>query len=465
MKRKGLRVMAAMLAAMLLAGMAGCSKQPGTSGTSSGGASNTEENVNLQGMEIVFAGLPGFWIPEDETSEKYEEAVAWKEEVEKHFNCKIRIDTYAPWDTYFQKVQDMTMQGDHIGDVITFDTYIYPKAMLTGILSPLQDVIDVKDYSIWEQAVEPYFDLNGDIYAVSRKSDQGLPLLWMAYNKTLFEEKGLSAKYNIQELVMNKQWTWDIFSQILKDSTLDTNGDGTIDIWGLGAQGMQFGRLTNGFVRANGAAYTKKVGNNVELAIEDPRFLKAMEYMHQLTWQDKVISTEEKWRGYDSLALFAKGGAMFYGMINWWISTLKAMTPDGVVMGVVPYPIGPDAGGEYSNFSDSVTLYGMPSTTKNKKEAGMVFEYWIRNAPKDETTIRDNWADMVYDTESLDVIEMLAKLPRTLELSSVGYPNLNNFILGEHGITEKIPPATYIEQIKDPIVAEIKQMWDLANNG
>lgn len=454
---------AALCSATLLAtmGITGCNAEK--TPASSGQVSREESGYpDLQQKEIVFAGLPGFWMPEDENAENYDEMAAFKEEVETLFNCRLRFDSYSPWDVYFQKLQDMTMSGDVIGDVVAFDNYIYPKAMLTGILSPLQDYINVKDYALWEEAVEPYFDLNGDVYGVSPKLKSSLPSDWIAYNKTLFEEKGLAAKYNIQELVMNKQWTWEVFREIVKESTIDSNGDGTPDIWGLGGQGMQYGRLTNSLVRANGGTYTRKEGNTVKLTVDSPEFVQALEFMHTLTWQDKVISTDEAWRGYDTPALFAKGGCMFYGITNWWIQTLKSMTPEGTVIGVIPYPIGPSANGEYIKFSGAVTMYGMPSTSKNKAEAGAVFEYWMRNKPDQEKTVREAWSDMVYNTESLDVIEMLSKLPVTLELASTGYTALNNFILGEHGITEKIPPATFIEQIRDPIETEIAQMWALA---
>lgn len=417
------------------------------------------EQLDLGGKEIVFAGLEGVYIPVDKESEEYEKAMNWKEEVETLFNCKIKVDVHAPWDVFFQKIQDMTMAGEVIGDIISFDNWIYPKVMLTGLLKPLQDIMNVKDYELWEQEIEQYFSYKGNIYGVSNKT-VSLPAAFMIVNKTLFEEKGLDTKYDLKKLVTDRQWTWEKFREILIASTFENQG-GNTKIWGLGGQGLQFGRLSNYFVRANGGAYTKKVGDLVEFTANTPEFIEAVEYLSQLVWQDKVISNEDRWRGYESFQTFSSGGSMFFAATNWWISTLKVMVPDGITMSVLPIPIGPKAKGEYVNFSDSARIYGIPSTSTKSIEAAAVFEYWMKNAPKSDKTVRDGWSEMVFDVDSLDVIEMLSKIPRKIEFATSGYTNLQNFWTGEHGIGDQVPIATFIEEWKDPIETEIAQMWSM----
>lgn len=453
MKSKALRMMAVALAALLLVPcLSGCKKPDSSSSESQ------EEKVDLDSMEIVFAGLPGFYLPTDEKSEDYETMTAYKTEVEQHFNCKIKIEDYSPWDTYYQKLQDMTMAGEVIGDIMHFDNYIYPKVMLSGILMPLQDYIDVKDYEFWNKDIEPFFSYKDNVYGVSKKG-AGVPAAYMFYNKTLFHEKGLDAKYDIPKLIADKKWTWETFREILRDSTFDTDGDNKTDIFGLGGQGLQFGRLTNYFVWSNGGAYTRMKDGAVTFTAEEPQFIRAMEFMHTLTFTDKVIGQSAEWRSYDSMAMFTRGECMFYGGTNWHIQTMKAMVPDDTVISITPIPIGPDGGGDYINFDFNATIYGMPSTAQHPKEAGMVFEYWVRNNPLKEKTPRESLASDVMDVESLDVIEMLASKPRVVEFSTSGYTNLMNFMLGEHGIPDMVSPSTFIQQQKDPIVNEIKQAW------
>ncbi|MFQ8952204.1 MAG: hypothetical protein ACLR56_03735 [Oscillospiraceae bacterium] len=42
------------------------------------------------------------------------------------------------------------------------------------------------------------------MYAVSTKVKSAVPEMFCLYNKTLFEQNGLSSKYNLKELALNK---------------------------------------------------------------------------------------------------------------------------------------------------------------------------------------------------------------------------------------------------------------------
>lgn len=92
----------------------------------------------------------------------------------------------------------------------------------------------------------------------------------------------------------------------------------------------------------------------------------------------------------------------------------------------------------------------------------MVLDYWLRNKPDRNKDVRETWSDMVYDTESLDVIEMLADMPHKLDLASWGYTSLNTLVLSEHEIVDRTPPATLVAAYKDAIESEIRQLWSLA---
>lgn len=92
----------------------------------------------------------GWFIPA-ENADNYDEVMAFKEDVEKLFNCKINFNYYSPWDVYFQKIVELTMAGESVGDVCAFDGYIYPSSLLTGVFMPMQDYVNVKDYDTWEE--------------------------------------------------------------------------------------------------------------------------------------------------------------------------------------------------------------------------------------------------------------------------------------------------------------------------
>jgi|GEM_PF-2274458 predicted protein (fragment) len=434
---------------------AGCGKKGGNAG------GDKAKVKDLGGLEITFTAMDKGWFIPAENADNYDEVMAFKEDVEKLFNCKINFNYYSPWDVYFQKIVELTMAGESVGDVCAFDGYIYPSSLLTGVFMPMQDYVNVKDYDTWEERCADFFNINGDVYAVSTKVKSAVPEMFCLYNKTLFEQNGLSSKYNLKELALNKKWTWDKFREVLIDSTIDKNGDGVTDIWGLSGQGRQFARVTSSLITSNNAAYTKKNGNSVQLTMTDQKFLSALEFMHKLTWSDKVISTDEKWTEYDTLSLFAQGKSMFYITTNWWIRNLQKMVDDTVIS-VLPVPIGPDTDDYAVNLKASNHTFGMLSTCKNPEEAGLVFQYWMENYPDDDKSQRDQWADAVFDSDSLDIIEMLSKCNITFDWSTPDTDKFKEVTLGQHGITERIPPATFVASVRDALQSEIDQLWSLA---
>jgi multiple sugar transport system substrate-binding protein len=95
------------------------------------------------------------------------------------------------------------------------------------------------------------------------------------YNKNLFEKAG------IKEVPK----TWDEFYEVAKKLTVDTNGDGKPDQFGIGLSGKQGGDL--GWMyglfagQAGAKLVTQKDGKN-EVAINSPEGIKALEFYTKL---------------------------------------------------------------------------------------------------------------------------------------------------------------------------------------
>jgi multiple sugar transport system substrate-binding protein len=95
------------------------------------------------------------------------------------------------------------------------------------------------------------------------------------YNKTLFEKAGIKEPPK----------TWDEFYDVAKKLTVDTNGDGKPDQYGIGLAGKQSGDL--GWMyglfagQAGAKLVTEKNGQN-EVAINSPEGIKALEFYTKL---------------------------------------------------------------------------------------------------------------------------------------------------------------------------------------
>ncbi|MFQ8952206.1 MAG: hypothetical protein ACLR56_03745 [Oscillospiraceae bacterium] len=86
----------------------------------------------------------------------------------------------------------------------------------------------------------------------------------------------------------------------------------------------------------------------------------------------------------------------------------------------------------------------------------------MENYPDDDKSQRDQWADAVFDSDSLDIIEMLSKCNITFDWSTPDTDKFKEVTLGQHGITERIPPATFVDSVRDALQSEIDQLWSLA---
>lgn len=119
---------------------------------------------------------------------------------------------------------------------------------------------------IWDLAVD-----NGKI--------MGLPWLGhtiqVIYNKDLFKKAGINEPPK----------TWDEFYEVAKKLTIDKNGDGKPDQFGIGLSGKQGGDLGwmyGLFAGQAGAKLVKQTNGQYEVAINSPEGIKALEFYTKL---------------------------------------------------------------------------------------------------------------------------------------------------------------------------------------
>jgi multiple sugar transport system substrate-binding protein len=150
-------------------------------------------------------------------------------ELEKKFNCKFEFFT-IPMDNYLETFTSSTLAGDPMAEIVQMHImWFYPGLASKGFLTPLDDlgVFDFDDPK-WDPLMKKYGSFKGKIYsmATGKTPPQG-GIFW---NKTLFERDNLPDLYELQN---NYEWTWDKFREIAILATRDTDGDGSIDQWGI----------------------------------------------------------------------------------------------------------------------------------------------------------------------------------------------------------------------------------------
>ncbi|NYE05868.1 ABC-type glycerol-3-phosphate transport system substrate-binding protein [Bacillus niacini] len=135
-----------------------------------------------------------------------------------------------------------------------------------------------------------YYEQSWD-QALYEKKVYGLPWLGhtiqLVYNKDLFEKAGIKEAPK----------TWAELYEAAKKLTVDTNGDGKIDQYGIGLVGKQTYDITwmvNMFMTQAGAELVKQDGNEYKIAVNSPEAKEALEFYKKLVTETSPPDTTNK---------------------------------------------------------------------------------------------------------------------------------------------------------------------------
>ena len=151
-----------------------------------------------------------------EEQELLEETIAAFEE--SHPNIDVTFETIS--DQYMDVIKTRLIGGE-AADVFYLDASEAPALMSKGVLEPLDNyVTDEFDVNDFEQPLLDAFKQDGTIYGFPKD----FSTLALFYNKKAFEEAGLSGPPK----------TWDELIEYSEKLTVDKDGDGKIDQYGVG---------------------------------------------------------------------------------------------------------------------------------------------------------------------------------------------------------------------------------------
>jgi multiple sugar transport system substrate-binding protein len=138
-------------------------------------------------------------------------------------NVNVTV-TVSDWDTYWDKLQT-TLAGGNPPDVFAMDAPLYPDYQSRGVLLNLQDLIDRDSFDLsgyYPESLVCYNTADG-YFGLPRDIQPSV----MYINTDMFDEAGIPYPED--------GWTWDELIEIGQQLTKDTDGDGTIDQYGLWA--------------------------------------------------------------------------------------------------------------------------------------------------------------------------------------------------------------------------------------
>ena len=286
-----------------------------------------------------------------------------------------------------EQVTTAALSGDLLADIIWMHQQGYWPAAKQNALLPLDDEklvnagLNYADETRWYQPAVKWTALFGKTWGlnVASKYVAAPTGYFVTFNKDICASAGYNDLY---QLVRDKKWTWDVYREIARKATKDTNSDGVPDIWGTGATAWGNEAISNG------VQFVGEVNGKWQMTIDSDAGIRALQFLYDMNYGDKTRLDESSGKCREA---FANGTIAFnwstMGHIDGPTSSIFGANHD---YGIIPMPMGPDAT-EYYSMTDNNRAFVIQAAHKDLDKA---------------VAILNEWALIVNDTESyLDILD------------------------------------------------------------
>lgn len=403
MKKHFQKFLAILLVLTMVASMSACGKKNDTKKTSGeadkttkAAATPTEKPRDLGGMSIKFAN---WWETETKpTTQKEEDTQKYREDIQKKYNCKIKVVNLGSWNEYQSIVVSSIMAGNPAADVFTMDQQFLAAPLQQGLLYSLNTIkaFDGFKDKKWNTTVKDMMTFKGNVYGMSVGRME--PRLGIFFNKRLFEEAGLDKDlpYDLQK---KGEWTWDKFEELCKKLTRDTNNDGKPDTYALASFSIDFFK---GCVFSNNAEFIGKDKNGKFYnATHTANFLQALQWGRGL-YDKGYEMPQPKGSNWDwFIAKFKEGKVAMQCAEEYKVSTWKEMDDD---WGFVIFPKGPK-GEMMTVFAENVNVMPAGMDAQRAENVAYMYNLWTNDTPgyeNDTEGWKTNYYPLFRDSRAVD---------------------------------------------------------------
>lgn len=289
--------------------------------------------------------------------------------IEEKYNVKFQFVNLT-WEGIMESINVSIMSGKPDVDIYEVDLQFGVPAAMNGYAMDIADYAAADNDIFTEQNVMEYLNImNGEknyLFKPVNKTNQlgGQPL---SFNMDMIREANLE---NPQDLWDRGEWTWAKFEEYLKALTKDTNGDGSVDIYGYGGWWTS---LLQNLLMSNGAviAGDKKEGLSSPQTVEVLNLIERM-YVNDKTaapWNNDDWNANNQWYGKKQAAFFTSAA---------WVYSEFGISPDvGFEIGVVPWPVGPSGNKDTNKHVYSGgNYYFIPNGVEDAELVYNVFYDW-----------------------------------------------------------------------------------------
>lgn len=279
-------------------------------------------------------------------------------------DIKVKVEV-SDWDSYWDKLR-VTTVGGNPPDIFAMDGPIYPDWQSRGSLLDLTPYLDKAPETLDGVFPGPLaaYRLDEGTFGLPRD----FQTIVLYYNKAMFDAAGLSYP--------DDSWTLDTLRDAAKKLTVDTDGDGHIDQWGISTELWDMEPMWAPVVYAYGGSPISD--DHTKTTLADGPAVDAWHYLAALTLEDHSIMSAEDLESYGHDGFLAGVAAMTFS--GHWV--VPAYSELDFSWDVAPFPKGPVERATLVNSAGIV----ISSVTQHPGEAWKFVQFVISEAGQTQLT-------------------------------------------------------------------------------
>ena len=275
--------------------------------------------------------IPGFVVADTDLTYMMwgdpPEIAVWEQLVENfqktHPDINVKVEV-SNWDSYWEKLLVQVAGGD-APDLFAMDAPIYPDWQARNVLLDLTPYLEKNPATLEGLYKGPLasYQLDAGTFGLPRD----FQTIVMYYNEAMFDDAELDYP--------TADWTLDDLRSAAKALTIDKDGDGSIDQWGIGTEAWDMEPFWGPVVYAYGGEVVSSDFSET-LMTEGPA-RDAFDYINGLIVEDHSVMSEEDLESYGWDGFQAGVAAMTFS--GHWV--VPAYAGLDFKWSVAPFPSGP----------------------------------------------------------------------------------------------------------------------------
>lgn len=361
---------------------------------------------------------------------------------EENPNIEVEFLNVA-WDSVVEKETAAFAAGS--GPDISFQTEQFPLYAKNGYILSLEDYADEEKRAGYPESALSYCSYDGQLMGIPFVALNSV----MFYNKDMFEEAGIT----------EVPTTWDELEEAAKKLTLDKDGDGETDQWGMMFEMDDYWQPLTYIIQAGTDMWNE---NRTNIGFNNEAGVAGLSFFDKLYHEDQVVLPVEKYSSKDEERAYFYNGqvAMFPQQIHY--SNIIREASD-INLGAFELPAGPAEDEEHAkwNFAN-IGMLSISSQTEHPDAAWKFVEFMTR--PEIEKTYLSEVGffspqlatnDLMYEGD--EVMAVAAESIKNLQVSpSSDYANamlLNLKTMYDSVARGASTPADAIQTMEDTMKA------------